>query len=30
MILNRYFDPTHLALLDAEEEPDEEQYRENI
>lgn len=30
MLLNRYLDPTHLALLDAEEEPDEEQYRENV
>lgn len=28
MLLNRYFDHSHLALLDAEEEPDEEQYRE--
>ena len=28
MVLNRYFEKTHLALLDAEEEPDEEQYNE--
>ena len=28
MLLNRFFNHSHLALLDAEEEPDEEQYVE--
>ena len=28
MLLNKYFEKEHLALLDAEEEPDEEQYNE--
>jgi len=28
MLLNRRFEPEHLALLDAEEEPDEEVFRE--
>ena len=30
MILNRFFDHTHLALLDAEEEPEEEEYLESL
>ena len=30
MLLNRFFDHTHLALLDAEEEPDEEEYCESL
>lgn len=29
MLLNRFFDHSYLALLDAEEEPDEEQFRES-
>lgn len=30
MLLNRFFDHSHLALLDAEEEPDEEEYQESL
>jgi len=28
MLMNRFFNYSHLALLDAEEEPDEEQFGE--
>ncbi|QQR92053.1 MAG: HCO3- transporter [Myxococcales bacterium] len=28
LLMTRFFDPTHLAFLDAEEVPDEEMYRE--
>ncbi|MEE2789226.1 MAG: sodium bicarbonate transporter family protein [Myxococcota bacterium] len=30
MSLNKFFDHTHLALLDAEEEPDEEEFQESM
>lgn len=30
MLLNRFIKPEHLALLDAEEEPDQEAFRESV
>jgi len=30
MLLDRFFEPEHLALLDAEEEPEQEEHREII
>jgi len=30
MLMGRFFEPAHLALLDAEEEPEEEQFRESV
>lgn len=30
MLLDRFFEPEHLAMLDAEEEPDQEAFRESV
>jgi mannitol/fructose-specific phosphotransferase system IIA component (Ntr-type) len=30
MLLDRFFEPEHLALLDAEEEPEQEAFRESV
>ena len=30
IVMGRFFEPEHLALLDAEEEPEQEEFRETV